>query len=71
MPKDNTTTESPAAGEAAKQAPEPANVSVFSLENRLQIGKAIVAYGKVDFPLTETDAKALEALGKVRILGLF
>ncbi len=54
-----------------KPADEVANVAVNALENRTKIGKAIVAAGPVDFPLTATDAKALEALGKVKIAGLF
>ena len=72
MPKTAPTPQSPAAGEAATQAPEEArNVAVYALETRLKIGPAIVASGRVDFPLTMTEAKALEALGKVHILGLF
>lgn len=50
---------------------EPAIYAVTALENHLKIGSAIVAAGPVDFPLTLTDAKALEALGKVKIEGLF
>lgn len=61
------------AAEAAtdKPADEVANVAVIALENRTKIGKAIVAAGPVDFPLTMSDAKALEALGMVKIAGLF
>lgn len=54
-----------------KPAEEVANVAVIALENRTKIGGAIVAAGPVDFPLTMADAKALEALGKVKITGLF
>lgn len=60
------------AGKAAKETiGEPRNVAVYVLENRTQIGKAIVAAGKCDFPLCKSDAEALQALGKVRILGIF
>lgn len=57
----------------AKDAPteEPRNVAVTALENRLKIGKAVVAAGPVDFPLTASEAKALEQLGKVQITGIF
>ena len=48
-----------------------ANVAVESLVNGLKIGKAIVARGRVDFPVTEETAKQLESLGKVRIVGLW
>ena len=62
-----------AADKAAAPIPsaEPANVAVFVLQNRTQIGKAICAHGKCDFPLTATEAQTLESLGKVRILGTF
>lgn len=53
------------------KTPPPANVAVTALENHLKIGNAIVAAGPVDFPLTVEDAKALEALGKVKINGVF
>lgn len=52
-------------------AVEPRNVSVYVLENRTTLCGAVVAAGKCDFPITATEAKALEALGKVKILGLF
>ena len=51
--------------------PEPRNVAVEVLANRTKIGKAIVAAGPCDFPLTSSEATALEALGKVRIVGIF
>ena len=73
MGKKAPTQEPGAAGEAANTTPaeEPANIAVFALEARLKIGAAIVAPGPVDFPLKESEAKALERLGKVRIVGLF
>lgn len=52
-------------------APEPKNVRVQVLQNRTQIGKAICAAGPCDVRLTLSDAKALEALGLVRVLGIF
>lgn len=51
--------------------PEARNVAVQILENGLKIGNAICGIGPCSFPLTASDAKALEALGKVRIVGLF
>jgi hypothetical protein len=54
----------------APAAEEPRNVIVTVLANRTKIGKAICAAGRCDFPLTATEAKALEALGKVRIDGI-
>lgn len=73
MGKKAPTQEPGAAGEAANTTPaeEPRNVAVYSLEARLKIGTALCAPGPVDFPLTESEAKALERLGKVRIVGLF
>lgn len=49
---------------------EPKNVLVHVLVNRTQIGDTVVAAGRCDFPLTATEAKALEALGLVTITGL-
>lgn len=66
----NTTTPAGAA-EAPTTTDEPRNVAVTVLGNRTKIGKAICAAGRCDFPLTASEAKALEALGKVRIEGLF
>lgn len=65
--------QAPAVAETADTTPTPEdrNVAVTVLQNRTKIGKAIVAAGRCDFPLTMTEAKALEALGKVRIEGLF
>jgi hypothetical protein len=54
-----------------KDTPEPRNVAVTVLENRTTICGAVVASGRCDFPLTKTEAKALEALGKVTITGIF
>jgi hypothetical protein len=51
-------------------AEEPRNVVIFALENRLKVGKAIVAYGRVDFPVTKSQADALVSLGKARIEGV-
>lgn len=64
----NTTTTDAA---TAAPADEPRNVAVTVLENRTKIGNAICAAGRCDFPLTATEAKALEALGKVRVEGIF
>lgn len=63
----------PAVAETADNsaAPEERTIAVTVLENRTKIGNAIVAAGRCDFPLTMSEAKALEALGKVRIDGLF
>lgn len=52
-------------------APEVANIAVESRVNGLKIGKAIVAKGRVEFPLTATQAKELEALEKVTIIGVW
>ena len=56
---------------AVEAPPEARNVAVQILENGLKIGNAICGIGPCSFPLTASDAKALEALGKVRIIGLF
>jgi hypothetical protein len=56
---------------AVEAAPEVRNVAVQILENGLKIGNAVCGIGPCSFPLTASDAKALEALGKVRIIGLF
>ena len=72
MAKQAPTNEPGAAGEAAKEAAtEPRNVAVTVLKKRTKIGKAICARGPLDFPLSETEAKALEKLGLVKITGLF
>jgi len=65
MKQTNTTTgtETPSA--------QVANTAVIALKDRTKIGKALVAAGPVDFPLTAADAKALEELGLVKIAGLF
>jgi hypothetical protein len=57
-------------GNAAETA-EPRNVAVTVLENRTRIRGAIVAAGPCDFPLSKSEAEALQALGKVRIDGIF
>lgn len=59
------------AAPAAPPTDEPRNVAVHVINNRTQIGKAICAAGKCDFPLTATEAKALEALGLVTITGIW
>ena len=64
-------TVSPAEPTAVEVTPEARNVAVQILENGLKIGNAICGIGPCSFPLTASDAKALEALGKVRIIGLF
>lgn len=68
----NTKTDTTKEG-AAKTAgtEEPRNVAVTVLENRTKIGRAIVAAGRCDFALTKSEAEALQALGKVRIDGIF
>jgi hypothetical protein len=79
MAKQSTAADSTKETEAPLEAPvvveipqdEPRNVAVSILENATKIGNAIVASGPCDFPLTMTDAKALEALGKVKITGIF
>ena len=65
MDNDTTATDTPTT------PAEPRNVAVHALQNRVEIGNAIVAAGRVDFPLTMTEAKALEALGLVQITGIF
>lgn len=59
------------ATEPPVEQPEPRNVAVEVIANATKIGNAIVAQGPCDFPLTMTQAKALESLGKVRITGIF
>jgi hypothetical protein len=72
MAKNTAPPAEPATVEAAVEAaPEARNVAVQILENGLKIGNAICGIGPCSFPLTASDAKALEALGKVRIVGLF
>ena len=66
--KEDTT---PTGADAGNASAEPCNVAVIALKNRTKIGKALVAAGPVDFPLTMSDAKALEAMGLVQITGLF
>lgn len=50
---------------------EAANVAVEALRNGIKIRGAIVARGRVDFPVTAAQAKELEALGLVKILGIW
>ena len=54
-----------------KKEEEARNVAITALKDRTQIGGAIVAAGAVDFPVTAREAKDLEALGLVRIDGIF
>lgn len=56
---------------APPAATEPRNIAVTILENGIKIGNAICGSGPCSFPLTMSDAKTLEALGKVRITGIF
>lgn len=63
-------TDTKPAAAAASSPDEPRNVVVTVLENRTLIRGAICAAGRCSFGLTLTEAKALEALGKVRIDGL-
>lgn len=55
----------------AEVAPDPRNIAVEILENGLKIGNAICGLGPCSFPLALPDAKTLEALGKIRITGIF
>ncbi len=55
-----------------EEKPEEArNVAVTVLKPRTKIGKAIVADGPCDFPLTKSEAESLAALGLVTITGIF
>lgn len=56
--------------QATAPEPEAENVVVTVLENRTLIRRAICGAGRCSFLLTATEAKALEALGKVRIEGI-
>lgn len=68
MAKPNTKQEAPAVAKTATQSTG-APVLVQVIQNRTQIGKAICAAGKkLHLPLDQ--AKTLEGLGKVRILGI-
>lgn len=71
MPKDTAAPKAPAVAETAEKTAEPRNVSVEVLTPGTKIGKAICGCGPCSFPLTMSDAKALEAMGKVTIRGLF
>lgn len=72
MKKTKPPTDTPAEGTtAAKPAAELRNIAVEALRNRVEIRGAVVAAGRVDFPLTETEAQKLESLGLVRVIGLF
>jgi hypothetical protein len=51
-------------------AAEPRNVVVRALKDRTKLGKAIVAAGRVDFRLTQTEATAAAAAGLVEIEGV-
>jgi hypothetical protein len=51
-------------------ADEPRNVIVSALKNHTKLGKAIVAAGRVDFPLTKSEADAAVAAGLVTIVGV-
>lgn len=64
--KPTTTT----AAEAAAPAAEPRNVVVRALKDRTLIGKAIVAAGRVDFLLTQSEADALVKAGLAEIEGV-
>ena len=55
----------------AEETPEPRNVAVEVLVPRTKIGKAIVATGPCDFPITKSEADALAALKLARITGIF
>lgn len=56
--------------EETKPAPEKANVAVRVLKPGTKIGRAICGKGRLSFLLTKTQAKDLEDLGKVEILGI-
>ena len=70
MPK-NDSTETASAAPETTPADEPRNVAIRALKDRTKIGKAIVAAGRVDFPVTLSEAKALKEMGLVEIEGLF
>jgi len=68
MAKTNTEPKAPAVAETATTSTG-APVLCQVIQNRTQIGKAICASGKkLHLPLDQ--AKTLEGLGKVRILGI-
>lgn len=68
--KNAPTKDAPAAAEAAKSSSdEPANVIVDVLKAGTKIGNAICGKGRCSFPLTASQAKTLEDLGKVKIVG--
>lgn len=68
MPKEKTETNATAPAEAAE---ETANIAVDVLIAHTKIGKAICGIGRLPFPLTESQAKTLEQLGNVKIVGIF
>jgi len=62
----------PATKKAAKKAaPEARNIAVEVIVPGTKIGRAICGKGPCSIPLTPSEAEALEALGKVRIRGIF
>ena len=63
-------TPEPTTPELTAPEAEPRNIAVEILENGLKIGNAICGLGPCTFPLTLPDANTLEALGKVRIIGI-
>lgn len=67
MKTDDTKTKATA---PAEEAAEIANIAVDVIKPGTKIGKAICGKGRCSFPLTMSQAKALESLGKVRIVGI-
>lgn len=67
MPKDTNR-----AADAAPETPaaEPRNVVVSALANRTLLGTALVAAGRVDFCLTQSEADAAVKAGLVKIDGI-
>lgn len=65
------TTTDPNATAPAEVAAETANIAVEVLIPHTKIGKAICGVGRLPFPLTESQAKTLEQLGNVKIVGIF
>ena len=53
-----------------KPAKEEPKIIVDVLKPGTKIGKAICGKGRLSFPLTPSEAKTLEDLGKVKIVGI-
>jgi hypothetical protein len=66
----NKDTKPAAAAAPETPAAEPRNVIVSALKNRTLLGKALVAAGRVDFRLTQSEADAAVKAGLVTIDGI-